>query len=166
MENMITNGDACNTTLSLSPHFMNTWPMPGFDFYANWAFEQCSGWNIEGADYVYFCMSERLFLESTLRADLSVGLIATSFHLRQNPEYFCLFAFTWMSWVFSKTIIAVLWNNYNSSHSRKKQESACSRRGLESEPGLARARTDVLGHSSLAPLNVQVGLFLCCGNSS
>lgn len=46
------------------------------------------------------------------------SLITTSFHIRQNPAYFCLFAFTWMNQVFSKTIIDVLQNNHNSSHSR------------------------------------------------
>ena len=58
------------------------------------------------------------------------SLITTSFHVRQNPAYFCLFVSAWMNQVFSKTIIDVLQNNHNSSHSRSRQENACSRRGL------------------------------------
>lgn len=107
--------------------------MPGSDFSANWSFQQCNGWNIEGAIYTFCwvrneCMNERLFLDSTLRTDLSGQpnsylFLATSSHLGQNPESFYVFAFTWMSQLFSKTILDVLWKNYNSRDSREKQEN-------------------------------------------
>lgn len=107
--------------------------MPGSDFSANWSFQQCNGWNIEGAIYTFCwvrneCMNERLFLDSTLRIDLSGQpnsylFLATSSHLGQNPESFYVFAFTWMSQLFSKTILDVLWKNCNSRDSREKREN-------------------------------------------
>lgn len=71
--------------------------MPAFDFSTNWSFEQCSRWNIEDASYIYFCvnecMNERLFLNSTLRIDLSVQPNSCLFPFKPESRIFLLVCF-------------------------------------------------------------------------